>query len=278
MKQSEYQEAKDYVYTPIPTGLDIFDKRGAFGSDDFMLIAGSTGSAKTYLAMFMALNAAKDGHKVLFINGEILKSEFVSRMENMGFLFEMDFGDVGDDGYNRFVAIHQDSINRQITYQDIDRLMQEHKPSLLVVDLFGCILDPSTHIPSQTIEYATAFSFYPKRYNCAVIVTEQFVKETRGLVRPDENSIAGGKGLSNKATKVITIFNFYKSNPEKALIQKSETVANTIELIVRKDRTSRLPMGIGMVYCERGFRGLDEEEIIEYKDIVFKNQKSSNAR
>lgn len=270
MKLERYREARDYVYIPFKTGLSVFDKDDAFGCDDFLVIAGSTGSAKTYLAMFMAMNAAKAGAKVLYINAEILAHEFVKRMLDMEFDFEKDFGDIDEFGLSRFIVVHQEDTPKQITFQDIDNWVQKLKPNLLVIDLFGCMVQDGNSIPALTKEYAIAYSFYPKKYKCAVIVTEQLSKENRGTIRPDENCIAGGKALSNKATKIITLYGYYRANPDKAIKDRSRAVEKTLELIIKKDRSSRLQMGISLIYMERGFRALSLAEYSEYMQIVFK--------
>lgn len=279
MKLEQYQLAKQYKPIPIHLGISLLDKDGGFASDDFLVIAGATGSMKSYLAMWMALNAAKSGKRVLFINAEMLSSEFVRRIEFLGFDFENDFGAFNERGHNRFMVMHAENLNDNIKYEQVERWVSILKPDLLVVDLFSCLIPAEGHIPTESLKIAQAFSFYPRKYSCAVICTEQLIKENLKSDRPTENSISQGKSLSNKATKIITLYSYYRANPDKYISNYNKVVDRTLEMIIKKDRSSRVKLGIGLLFVDNGFRDLDtqasfngeQSEREQYMSLVFRS-------
>ncbi len=276
MKLSRYLEAKNYVYTPFTTGIklrkdDKFNDEW-FGSDDFLVIAAGTGIGKSYIAMYMSMNIAKNGKRVLFFNFENHPAVFVKNMLQMGFDFEKDFGGFGEDELSRFMVVHSQDYAKPITFEQIRKKVELCKPDLVVIDLFSGLI-PQDNISVIGTQYAIALSQFPKEYNCAVMTTEQYKKDHRNSERADEKSIGGSRALTDKATKVFTFFNYYKGNPHKAVRERLRAVDNTLELIVCKDRNSRADLGIEYIYKDNGYRRPTLQEMSVYMDTVFPEKK-----
>lgn len=276
MKLERYAAARNYHYKPFVTGVEIFDNSSAIGSDDFVVIAGGSGTGKSYLAMFIACNVARSGQRVLYINAEMFASVFVNRMVAAGFDFEVDFGKQDVDGHNRLMVVHQEDMQKKITYELIDEWVKKLKPDLLVVDLFGCLLPKDSSLAATTEKYAIGYSFYPRTYGCAVIVTEQLIKDYKFAERPDPHHIANGKALGDKSSKIITLYNYFSANPIKRLIHKSELVDRSLEIIIRKDRLGRAPLGIHVTDSRNQYNLISKVQAIEYENVVFPKQQHYN--
>lgn len=273
MQVNRYREARDYKYTPFHTGVGFLDAVNGFGSDDFAVIGGGSGTGKSYLAMFIGMNIAKSGKRVLYINAEMFASVFITRMRGLGFDFETDFGKSDKHGHNRFMVVHQEDLKSRITFDMIDGWVASMKPDLLVVDLFGCLLMKDRDLAANTERYAVAYSFYPRTYNCAVIVTEQLMKEYRFSERPDPHNLSNGKALGDKSSKIIMLYNYYSANPIKAYLTESELVEQSLELIVKKDRLDRVKTKIYITNARQGYREITKVEAIQYDTIVFNKGK-----
>jgi len=270
MKIERYKRAKQFKYIPFVTGIDAFDSCNAIGNDDFVVIAGGTGSGKSYLSLWIGLNIAKNGKRVLYINQETLAREFCDRIDLLGFDYENDFGEADFLGNHRFLAVHRQDIGKTITFDMVERWVKEYRPDVLILDLFSSLMLPGCNIPTETELMSSRFKFFATQYGCSVIAVEQFSKEVKGQVRPNEDYIRGGKGLPNWATKIFTIYQYYRANPEKAIMGKNEILDKTVEVIVRKDGTNRIRLGIMLLYRDFGYRQLFDNEKETYYNIVFK--------
>lgn len=266
MNQENFNLSKKSVVEPLKTGIWDFDARNGIGKDDFVVIGGGTGSGKSTLSLFMACNIAKSGKRVLYFNTENSMEVMANKIGFLGFDFDKDFGVMNQKGNPERLIIWNCN---DLTYDQVSNAVLAYQPNVLILDLFSSILEKfqSWEFVNKTRDFSKDFSFYPQKHKCAVIVTEQLTKDPSRFKRPTENDIAGGKGLGNKATKIITIYRHAKENMEKLLDDVNlQNISNIVsELIVRKDRHGRLPNKIYPIKLEYGgFKGLGSSEFSQY--------------
>lgn len=272
--ENEKLEMKRYNF--LPTGLTYLDEMRGITTEDFLTIFGGSGSGKSTIALFMACNMAKKGKKVVFLNAENSPKVMVDRIKELGFDYMRDFGVCNDKGQNRLIVISKTSIK----FQELAIHLNLYKPDAMFIDLFSSLLDDveTSMVSKMTTQYAKDLSFYPAKYNCAIIVTEQLIKDNKRIARPTLNDVAGGAGLIRKSTKCLGIYRYARERMEtimaKAVAGKAvsgQTILNTTELLPRKDRLGHWGDGMGFVKFELndGFVSLDYEEQTEYLKDVF---------
>jgi predicted ATP-dependent serine protease len=270
MNQENFNTSKNLVIEALECGIWEFDTRNGIGKDDFLVISGGTGSGKSTLSLFMACNIAKSGKRVLYFNTENSMQVMSKKIEFLGFEFDKDFGEPNQKGNPERLIIWNAT---ELTFEQVNNAVLAYKPDVLILDLFSSILEKfqNWEFINKTRDYAKDFSFYPDKYKCAVIVTEQLTKDPSRCKRPTENDIAGGKGLGNKATKIITIYRHAKENMEKLMEDTSQLNISHIvsELVVRKDRHGRIPTKIYPVKLEfGGFKSLMTYELAQYLESL----------
>ncbi|MFN8770161.1 MAG: AAA family ATPase [Neisseriaceae bacterium] len=274
MNLKQYEAYSKVSYTPFNTGINIFDEKRAIGLDDFTVIAGSSGSCKSTVALYMVCSMAKAGSVVVFINTENAGHVMQQRIENLGFDFNRDFGAFDKNGTPRLII----TTATEIKFDQIVNMVQAYKPQALFLDLFSALLDntKSFDIPMVTRHYAKALAGFNEKYKCAVFVTEQLVKDSKRNYRPNLNDIQGGVALTQKATKVILIYRYLKENLERLFVKDNipNLVEMTTEIIVRKDRYSRIQENFYFVKLDMyGFSMLNPLEFEDYSNFTFTGNK-----
>ena len=71
MTKREHEILSVMQYEKINTGINGLDSQFGLTNDDFLLLAGGSGSGKSTIALFMACTMAKAGHTIVFINYEV---------------------------------------------------------------------------------------------------------------------------------------------------------------------------------------------------------------
>lgn len=271
MTESQNEILSYVKYTFLTSGIEAIDHKKALLTNDFVVLAGGTGSGKSTVALYMACSIAKSGDTVVFLNAENEPKLMRDKIEALGFNYDSDFGKFESNGQNRLVILSAKSIS----FNQIMPIILSYKPKALFLDLFSTLLDEveSNMIPKITRYYAKELSFYPEKYNCAIIVTEQLMKDNRRIGRPTINDIQGGSGLCQKATKIFTIYRYCKENLERMMkeLKGGPILMNTTELIIRKDRFGLLNDGFNFIKFDKnlGFSSLDDDEVGEYHKLVF---------
>ena len=276
MTKAENEILKLKKYEHIMMGIDGLDYQHGLTNEDFLLIAGGSGSGKSTIALSIACTMAKAGHTIVFINYEVSPKVLVDSMAALGFNYDIDFGTLDNRGQNRLKLI---SPIKGMSFNEIVKAVQLYKPKALFIDLFNGLLSGIVGIERNnlTLKYATELSFFPQKYNCAVIVTEQLVKDNK-VGRPTLNDVQGASSLVHKATRVITIYR-YKNSKLNEIMKKDYYPSNTndlvmaltTEIIVRKDRLGIWASNINLIKYQKniGFIGLDEHEISTYNNTAF---------
>jgi len=263
-------------YTHLVTGIVGLDEQRGITTEDFMTIFGGSGSGKSLIALYMACSMAKKGHTVVFLNAENSPKIISDRIKELGFNYERDFGKLDTKGETRLKLLSM----KEIKFESLVQYLILYKPQALFIDLFSSLLEnvDSYQLAKMTTHYAKELSFYPEKYNCAVIVTEQLTKDNKRTGRPSLNDVAGGAGLIRKSTKALAIYRYSKERLEtlmtKALsgdVKHGEILLSCTELIVRKDRLGHWRDGLNFVkYAHtEGFLPLESWEQQEYLQHVF---------
>lgn len=277
MNEMEHELNQLKKYTHLATGFECLDLMKGITTEDFLVISGDTGSGKSTVALAMACNMAKNGNTVVYLNAENSPKVIVDAIKNLGFNFDKDFGEF-KKGVHRLIIYSMNDIK----FADLEKLLILHEPKALFIDLFSSLLDGQpTYMTAQlTAEYAKKISFYPQKYNCAIIATEQFCKDNKRISRPNIGDIAGGAGLSRKATKVLLIYRLIKTKAEaimnraanQSVTEHSLTIADiSSELLTKKDRLGFWKDGFFPVkyVWQEGFSILDPNEMADYKQVAF---------
>jgi replicative DNA helicase len=272
MTKEIYEQTEKMSYKSLFVGIPQIDTNGGITDHDCTVIAGSTGSGKSLVALFMACNLAKYGNqKVVFFNVENDIKLMTERMKDLGFDYNKDFGEFDKNGENRLVLMS----GKNMKFEMIQSAIIQYQPKALFLDLFSSLMDnqSSFMVADFTLKYAIEISEYPKQYKCSIFVTEQLIKDNRRTHRPVINDIQGGKGLPNKATKVIMVYRYVKENLERSIKQpvSSKVIINTTELLLRKNRMKDTIPNFMFLQLENkiGFVPLTESEEIDYTEYVF---------
>ncbi len=151
----------------IPTGIQkIDDAFGGFMKSDFIVIAGWTGSLKSWLALYMALNAWKEGYRVLYFSLEMSGEQLGYRMDTL--LGEGQFShsaltfgteDVTFDFYKKwlgeimldkhpFVVVSNEDLD-EVTQNTVRAKIDQWKPDLVVLDYIA-LFDDASGITGET--------------------------------------------------------------------------------------------------------------------------------
>lgn len=280
LSTAEHEYLKHKRYQQLVTGFECLDSQRGITTEDFVVMGGGTGTGKSLIALFMACSMAKKGETVIFLNAENSKKVTSDRIREFGFDFDKDFGIPDAKGFHRLIII---SI-KDIRFESIPQFFTIYKPTAMFIDLFSSLLDHvESHLKTSfTGKYAKELSFYPEKYNCAIIVTEQLTKDSRRVGRATPDDIAGGAALTRKATKIITLYRYAKEKLDtlvaKAVKNKvtgsGQIMLSGSELIVRKDRLGFWKDGINLIKYEHGEGFISPEgyEMTDYFNTVFGNQ------
>lgn len=264
----------------IKTGIFEIDKKGGIRSNDFIVMAGSSGTGKSYLSLFMACSAAKKGHNIVYIDLENGAETIAARIKSQGFNIHTDFGKIDEKHGTERLKIFEDHNIAANPLETIENVILTFKPDFLVIDLFNVFTasKPTYMISQVTTELAVGFHRLAQKNNCAIMVLQQFTKDnSRHARRPVLDDISGGAGLVHKATKVFTLFRYSKERVEKVCGNDSEIVKKIIELIPRKDRHGDLPQDIILLRNEGGIHEPLTMERNAYLELVFKTSQGGMA-
>lgn len=229
----------------IPTGIQKIDKAfGGIMKSDFVVIAGWTGSLKSWLALYMALNAWKNGYRVLYFSLEMSGEQLGYRMDTLlgegqfshsGLTFGTE--DITYDHYKKwlgdimrdrhpFVVVSNEDLD-EVTQNTVRAKIDQWKPDLVVLDYIA-LFDDASGIQGET-EKIKSLSKAFKRIAikttvpviCITGVTQD--KKDLGEKPPELADLAWSKQLA------------YDSDLTIAVCKHDET----LEFISRKQRRGR---------------------------------------
>jgi replicative DNA helicase len=211
----------------IPTGINKIDESfGGWMKSDFVVVAGWTGSLKSWLSLYMALNAWKSGHKVLYFSLEMSGEQLGYRMDTLLGAGEfshtaLSFGleDVTYDHYKNWLGtvLHEKHPFVVVSNEDLDEVNQDTvrakidqwKPDLVVLDYIA-LFDEASGVTGET-EKTKILSKAFKRIAiktgvpiiCITGVTQD--KKDLGETAPELSDLAWSKQLAYDSDLTITL-------------------------------------------------------------------------
>lgn len=282
LTQLEAERANVFNPTILSTGISQLDNRDIMTTSDFLVIAGDSGGGKSTIALLMACSMAKAGKKIVFLNMENDNKVMLNSMKYLGFDYNADFGEfIAEKGsfYPKNLKII--TLN-SLKMDQVRAFVLSENPDAIFIDLFSELLagKNKNDIPNLTYEYAVELESYTKKYNCAVIVTEQLIKDNKRRGRPTFGDIGGGSNLYKKAHKILMIYSYARDNANSLIAQghgPNSAVSTVIELIPLKDRRQKmmnLPTRfIYMQYSKNGLNPVNAQTLLEYFDTIYPKYK-----
>ena len=268
----------------VKFGLFQLDFTGGYRSNDFIVLAAATGVGKSLLALWIAISATEQGKKVMYIDYENDASLIEERLVSFGKNYKSAIA-------NNLLKLYTQSAQEKIIIQKsfternfnlhkfifdkitaIENAIILHQPNLLVIDVFSCLYKniAPTNLTSQlTYILSESISTIAKKHNCAIIATEQ-LKNDKIYGRPGEKDVATGNALTHKATKIITLFSYFKENRARTgfATDLSIKLEDFLEVILVKDRTNDIAEKIYVHKKDIGFHQPNTHEYAAYFDYI----------
>lgn len=232
----------------IPSGIKALDDAfGGWQKGDFIVVAGWTGSLKSWLALYFAINAWITGHRVLYFSLEMSSLQIGYRFDTL--LSGMMGGDVTNSGLTHATSINFDryknwlgEVTRDkhpftvVTNEDLDDVTQntvlakiEHwKPDLVILDYHGLFDDASGAIgeTEKTKNLSKAFKRMALKTGVPIIdITGVTMQGDHGERPPELNELAWSKQLA------------YDSDLTLGICYNKQT--ETLEVVSRKVRRGK---------------------------------------
>lgn len=275
LKQADFTKWQQYNYERLVTGFMGLDEMRGITTDDFVVIAGDTGTGKSTVAFYMACAMAIADNKVLYFNAENSPKVMIDKLTQFGLDNDRHFGKFDANGYNRLKIINCNALG----LNDLENAILLEKPKAVFIDLFTILLDGVTmgNLVMATKEVAEKLAEIAVKYKCAIITTQQLRKEDKLMQKPSLQHIQGGSSLQHKATKIITLYRYDVARADELKKKKRanclfnyDAVKNVIELIVRKDRLGEWSGSVFAKYnYGDGYISLDRQESYEYERVIY---------
>lgn len=186
------------VQTPyFPTGVSFVDKHVGGLPKSMVIIAGDTGSGKTYLAQLLAAGKAAQGENVYIFSREMTAGDIRFRMNQMG---------VDPANLDR---VYVD--DRPLDIEDMRAIMlrDADMPGLIVIDFVDYIAAGNASEPEYARIYACAADMY-KDHRCTVLVLAQTSRDGTGVM-PRKHDLRYSKMAESLGALVWLILNPHTS-------------------------------------------------------------------
>lgn len=212
----------------IPSGFSTLDNAfGGWQRGDFVVIAGWTGSLKSWLALKMAQNAWLEGYRVLYFSLEMSGLQIGYRMDtllsglsNEGFTnsglthaeditfdhYKNWLGDIMKDKHP-FVVVTNEDLD-EVTQNTVLAKIEQWRPDLCVLDYHGLFDDASgvTGEVEKTKNLSKAFKRIAIKTGVPIIdITAVTMKDDHGERPPELNEMAWSKQLAYDSDLTLTL-------------------------------------------------------------------------
>jgi replicative DNA helicase len=218
-----------------PTGLSKLDElTGGIQEDDFVLITGRTGQGKSLLGDFIGFNVWKHCVKnnitnpVLCINTEMTASQVSFRLDALKAHISntaLRLGKLADtetyenylkrlaDVENDYIIITQDELGRNITPMDIQSLIDEKKPCIVIIDQLYDIHDGTGErdIRKRIVNVSNALRDINLKTKVPFLVMAQAGREAAREAKkdtkatPEIHQVQESDNPAQKATKFLSL-------------------------------------------------------------------------
>lgn len=234
-RYAKYMDTHGKEVTGYPTGLTgLDDIIGGLMPDDFMLITARMGEGKSLLGDYIGFNVwnylVKEGipSSVMCINTEMTATQVSYRLDTLKFHVSnkaLRFGKVADtDAYKDYMErlnqfeqdyfiITQNDFGRNLTPIDIEALIEEKKPALVIIDQLYDIYDGTGErdIRKRIINATNALRTLNLKSGIPFIVMAQAGRESARAAKKDQKAtpeleqIQESDNPAQKATKVLAL-------------------------------------------------------------------------
>ncbi len=203
----------------LKTGFYYLDSRiEGFRKSELIVIGARPGGGKTTLAMNMAYNIAKDGHKVLFCSLEMSKIEMFERL-NKSITKINDYSDMSPEDFEKIIKV-SNAIKERLkldvydkagmTLEDIFFKAKQNKYEIVFVDHLS-ILKSSLKFKSryEELSYITArLKVLARQLDIPVVCLCQLNRalEGRDLKAPNMADLRDSGSIEQDADKVAFIY------------------------------------------------------------------------
>lgn len=239
----------------VPSGLRSFDQKlgGGFINGGLHIIGARPAVGKSALALQIALNAARNGVKVLYLSLEMSSEDCSARMVgNLGAVSSarlMFGGRLTDDEYARFAAgtAELDKLpivfNRKscLSIRQAEALSYREKPKLLILDHLGLLEPPEARLSlyESTTRNSRALKMLAMRLNIPVLCLCQLnraaASDRSGSFRATMANLRESGAIEQDADTVTLLH-----NPPCEADERTES-PSLLELWIDKNR--RGPIG-----------------------------------
>jgi len=237
------QNRKNHEF--IPTGFASLDDNldGGFLKKELVVIGGSTGAGKSYLAIHLAMQAANAGFKVGYFSLEISMELVVARMIGMKagvkashILYGLaDEGDIQLKKAQTFVIGLSDLFNvEDVVYElpIISEAIRKEKYEYVVIDFVQNVIGSRADEYERLSFISLHLQKLAKELNCCVVILSQLSNE---VARDDiETRALEYKGSGSIATVTDLGFFLAQTKPENELVVEENT--QTYQLRLAKNR------------------------------------------
>lgn len=212
----------------IPTGIQALDdKFGGWQKGDFVVIAGWTGSLKSWLAMYFAQHAWLEGYRVLYFSLEMSKLQIGYRFDTMlsgreGGKFtnsslthakDIFFDDyktwLGDQLKDKhpFVVVTNEELE-EVTQNTVQAKIDLWRPDLVILDYHG-LFDEASGIQGEvekTKQLSKAFKRMAIKTQTPILdITAVTMKDDHGERPPNLNELAWSKQLAFDSDLTLSV-------------------------------------------------------------------------
>lgn len=250
------------VQTPYyPTGVGFIDKHIGGLPKSMVIVAGDTGSGKTYLAQAIAAGKAGQGENVYIFSREMTAGDIRYRMDQMGV----------DPA--RMDRIFVD--DRPLDIEDMRAIMlrDSDAPGLIVIDFVDYIAAGNASEAEFARIYACAADMY-KDHRCTVLVLAQTSRDGTGVM-PRKHDLRYSKMAESLGALVWLILNPHTSeyvSSVKALFPETVNGKSRAYIIQDKARYGTLghveSLGVMEVTWEGG-KGFVDDGTDDWHDMTF---------
>jgi replicative DNA helicase len=210
----------------IPSSIPAIDYvYGGFQKGDFAILMGWTGSAKTWLAIYLAQQAWLQGHTPLYFSLEMDDEQFgyrfdtlmgggkwsnISLMNARGIDVE-EYGkwaEVTFDGKNPFHLVTNESVD-EVTQQTVAAKIEQYRPDIVFLDYHG-LMEDSRRGRSETEKHKNMSRDLKKiagRYGVPIVdIAGVTMDDGHGERIPRLNEISWAKALAYDSDLVISMY------------------------------------------------------------------------
>lgn len=214
----------------IPSGIDSLDDAfGGWQRGDFVVIAGWTGSLKSWLALYFAQNAWLEGYRVLYFSLEMSGLQIGYRFDtlmsgregegfsNSGLTHAQDItfdkyktwlGEVMRDKHP-FVVVTNEDLD-EVTQNTVQAKIEQWKPDLVVLDYHGLFDDASgaTGETEKTKNLSKAFKRIAIKTGVAIIDISGITQDKKDLGEkiPELADLAWSKQLAYDSDLTLCLY------------------------------------------------------------------------